>query len=165
MSDPDDNMAGGDPNGEPRPGTKAALEVERDALQAKVEQLQGELASARAGGGSPALVTLAAPDPNFLSEGDRQAMEINGVVNSAVTGRELLASDFGITVKTEEGRRNLERAQARTPQERAGIRGVDFVYPSVAPGVLAADAPVRGAQPASAVEPAAPVAGADDTQV
>jgi hypothetical protein len=153
------------PTGEPRPGTKAALEVERDALQAQVEQLQGELASARAGGASPARVTLATPDPDFLCEGDRQAMEINGVVNSATTGRQLLASDFGIEVKTEQGRENLRRAQEQTAQEREGIRGVDFVYPSVARGVLAADAPVRGAQPASAVEPAAPVTGVDDTQV
>ena len=161
MSDDEEN----NPNGEPRPGTKAAVEAQRDALQAQVERLQGELASARAGGASPALVTLAAPDPNFLCEGDRQALEINGVVNSATTGRQLLASDFDITVKTEQGRETLRRAQAQTAQEREGIRGVDFVYPSVARGVLAADAPVRGAQPASAVEPAAPAAGAADTQV
>ena len=133
--------------------TKDDIAAQRDALVAENERLKGELASSRAGGASPAMVTLAAPDPNFLCEGDRQALEVNGVVNSATTGRQLLASDFGIEVKTEQGRENLRRAQAQTTQEREGIRGVDFVYPSVARGVLAADAPVRGAQPASAVEP------------
>jgi len=145
--------------------TKEELAARNDALVSENEALRGELAAARAGGASPARVTLATPDPNFLCEGDRQALEINGVVNSATNGRQLLASDFGITVKTEQGRENLRRAQAQTMEEREGIRGVDFVYPSVARGVLAADAPVRGAQPASAVEPAAPAAGADDTQV
>jgi hypothetical protein len=134
--------------------TKDDIAAQRDALQADNERLRGELAAARVGAASPARVTLATPDPNFLCEGDRQALEINGVVNSATTGRQLLASDFDIEVKTEQGRENLRRAQAQTAQEREGIRGVDFVYPSVARGVLAADAPVRGAQPAAAVEPA-----------
>jgi hypothetical protein len=147
------------------PETKDDLTAQRDTLLAENERLRGELAAARVGAASPARVTLATPDPNFLCEGDRQALEINGVVNSATSGKQLLASDFGVTVKTEQGRENLKRAQAQTTQEREGIRGVDFVYPSVARGVLAADAPVRGAQPASAAEPVAPVAGADDTQV
>ena len=97
------------------------------------------------------MVTLADVPRDFLSEGDRQALEINGVVNRATDGRRLLASEFGIEVKTEAGRENLRRAQAETPQERDGIRGVDFVYPSIARGVLDPNAAVRGAQPASAV--------------
>lgn len=136
--------------------TKDEIAAQRDALVAENERLKGELAAARAGGASPAMVTLAAPAPDFLSEGDRQAMEINGVVNRATDGRELLASDFGIDVKTEQGRANLERAQARKAEGRTAIRGVDYVYPSVAPGVLDVDAPVRGAQPASAVPAVVP---------
>lgn len=145
--------------------TKEALAARNDALVSENETLRGELAAARAGGASPARVTLAAPDPKFLCEGDRQALEVNGVVNSSLTGRQLLASDFGIKVKTEQGQENLRRAQAETSEERAGIRGVDFVYPSVARGVLAADAPVRGAQPASAVAETLTIDSTDDTQI
>lgn len=139
-----------DETGAPRPGTKADLEARLAATQRELELARGQLAEARAGAASPALVTFAGR-PQFrngtqLSEGERQALEINGVVSDPHGGGLLLASDFGVEVITEGGRKALEREQQRreTPA-RAGIPGVDYVYPSVAPGVLAEDAPVRGA--------------------
>ncbi len=144
--------------------TKDQIEAQRDDLlrqaadqQAEIERLQGELAAARAGGGSPARVTLA--EPVGLSEGDRQALRVAGVVTNPATGKLELASDHGIEVVTVDGRAALERAQKDRAEGRGAIRGVDFVYPSVAPGVLAPEAVVRGAQPASAVEQSTSVQG------
>ncbi len=151
--------------------TKAELEAELESSRSKLadtegelERTRGELAEARAktvaapatsAAAAPGLVTFASR-PNFrsgtkLSEGERQALEIAGVVADPHGGGQLLASDFGVEVKTEGGRAALAAAEADRAKsgdaKRAGIQGVDFVYPSVAPGVLAQDAPVRGAQP------------------
>jgi len=124
-----------------------------EALQRENEQLKSQLTEAR-GAQNPSRVTFAASPPFKLSEGDRQALEINGVATDTFTGKQLLADDFGIDVKTDEGKAALERArQARGKSgddpvhSAAGIEGVTHVYPSVAPGVLAKDAPVRGAVP------------------
>lgn len=130
--------------------TKEQVAAERDSLRTEVEQLRGELAAARAGAASPARVTLAAPAP--LSEGDRQALEIAGVISSGIDGKRMFADDYGIEVKTPDGRDRLARERAKGDAAVQGIEGVTHVYPSVAPGVLADDAPVRGAQPASAVQ-------------
>lgn len=146
-------------NETPNPGTKAALEADNERLTAENERLKGELAAARAGAASPAQVTMSAPAvpgrPAFgLSEGERQALIMNGVVNSAFDGSLILASDHGIEPVTEIGRKNLAHASKVVIEEqRKAIRGVDFVYPSAAPGVLAEGAEVRGAQPADAVNP------------
>jgi len=140
--------------------TKEEIAAERDQLRAELERTQGELAAARAGGASQARVTMVGRPEFGLSEGERQALEANGVANSAFDGRLLLADDYGIEVKTDLARRNIEHAREAAAKANAGtgaIWGVDFVYPSVAPGVLDPEAvqrgDVRGAQPASAVEP------------
>lgn len=142
------------PESTPAPGTKADLEAKLEAAHAQNEVLQGQLAEARSGAASPARVTFAGR-PAFrsgtkLSEGERQDLEINGVANDPNGGGLLLASDFGVEVKTEAGRIALENATKRRDGDKSaeggeGIEGVDFVYPSVARGVLAEDAPVRGA--------------------
>lgn len=135
----------------PAPGTKGDLERRLAAAEAELELTRGQLAEARAtAGGSTARVTFPGR-PNFrggttLSEGERQDLEINGVAADSSGGGLLLASDHGVDVKTEDGRKRLEAEQARQDAgKREGIEGVDYVYPSVAPGVLADDAPVRGA--------------------
>lgn len=152
----------------PAPGSKEDLERQLAAAQEDLERTRGQLAEARAataapvGAASPAQQTFVVGRPEFrggtkLSEGERQALEISGVVADPHGGGQLLASDYDIEVKTEDGRRALAAAEhdraALGDAEKAhrqGVRGVDFVYPSVAPGVLAPDAAVRGAQPETA---------------
>jgi hypothetical protein len=141
-----------DESGAPRPGTKADLEQQLAAVREENERLQSQLLEARSAHGavSPARVTFGGR-PTFrsgtqLSEGERQQLEVDGVINDAHTGGLLYADDYDVEVKTEDGRQRLAKAREKLgADERAGIRGVDYVYPSVAPGVLAADAPVRGA--------------------
>lgn len=131
--------------------TKEELERENEALRAQLEQATGQLTEMRAtAGASTARVTFPArPDyrgGTTLSEGERADLELYGVARDPFTGAQILASDHGVDVKTAEGRANLARAQARPDRDpRPAREGVDFVYPSVAPGVLADDAPVRGA--------------------
>lgn len=122
-------------------------------LQAENERLRAQLA---AGGSGLTRVTFPAR-PAFrgdteLSEGERQDLEINGVTNSPFDGRRLLASDFGIEPTTDWGRENLRREQERRERERGeGIEGVDYIYPSIRPGVLAPEAQTRGAVVETAV--------------
>lgn len=130
--------------------TNKELEQENEALRAELEQARGQLVDLQANAGaSTARVTFPAR-PQYrsgttLSEGERADLELYGVARDPFTGGQILASDHGVDVKTKEGRANLARAQARPDRDpRPAREGVDFVYPSVAPGVLADDAPVRG---------------------
>lgn len=124
--------------------TKADLEARVAALEADNERLRDQVAAA---GASPARVTFPTRPAFGLSEGERQALEVEGVTNSPFTGERLLASDHGVDVITDAGRARLAKAQAGAGRggDREGIEGVDYVYPSASPGVLADDAPVRGA--------------------
>lgn len=127
--------------------TKDELEAENAQLREELDRTRGQLTEARAGLGGVQRVTFPTSPGFQLSEGIRQDLEQQGVARDPNTGAELLASDFDVEVRTAAGRLNLEQAQQRRAKlgDRPGIRGVDYVYPSVAPGVLAADAPVRGA--------------------
>lgn len=126
----------------PNPGTKAALEVELARLQADNDRLQAQLA------GTPAAYVgrVAVPQHTFqLSEGDRQELEIRGAIN--VNGR-LMTRDDVIAAMEEAGQRGVtiaeapestrldERTIAQAKAERTGVRGVNYVYPSVAPGKI-----------------------------
>ena len=130
--------------------TKDDIAAERDQLRAQLEAaqaenegLRGQLATAGANT-SPARVTFVDRPPYPLSEGERQALITEGVISSPFNGRQMLASDYDLEVTTDAGRERLAAVQAKSEGDRQGIRGVDYVYPSVAPGVLADDAPVRG---------------------
>lgn len=128
--------------------TKDELEAENAQLREELDRTRGQLTEARAGLGGVQRVTFPTSPGFQLSEGVRQDLEQQGVARDPNTGAELLASDFDVEVRTAAGKLNLEQAQRRRDQAGGrdeGIRGVDYVYPSVAPGVLAADAPVRGA--------------------
>jgi hypothetical protein len=114
--------------------TKEEIAAERDALRAENENLRGQLAAAGAVRPAPA-------EHRFvLSEGARQELEMTGVTN--VGGR--LRTRDEVLAMLDDDQAGVEIAeppleQARTsPQlrEAAGVEGVDFVYPSVAPGVL-----------------------------
>lgn len=112
--------------------TKDEIAAERDSLRARVSELQAQVA---AGG------RVVAPRQTFtLSEGDRQDLVANGVVN--VAGRlrtraevaDLLGPDqAGVDLGDRDpspavaAALKQQRAQGTTP-------GVDFVYPSVEAG-------------------------------
>lgn len=113
--------------------TKEQVTEQRDALLAEVERLRGQLAAA----GTRA-VDAPAAHRFFLSEGGRQELELYGVVNIGGKQRtrdEVLAmlddSQAGVEIaEVDPGSRLAPaRPQGTTP-------GVDFVYPSVAPGEL-----------------------------
>lgn len=126
--------------------TKDEIAAQRDQLRAENEQLRGQLVELA--GRSPARVTFPARPAFGLSEGERQDLELHGVTSSPFDGSRILASDYDVDVLTVAGRKRLADEQARRAaagDARAAVEGVDYVYPSVAPGVLADDAPVRGA--------------------
>jgi hypothetical protein len=131
--------------------TKEEIAAERDRLRADNENLRGQLTAA---GTAPAAAGRAqAPQHTFqLSEGDRQELEAFGVVN--IGGRLMTKADVeqaiaergdgsqsGVEIADpadgSEAAARAAQADARTAEGRgAGIRGVDYVYPSVAPGLI-----------------------------
>lgn len=118
--------------------TKADVEAQRDALRAENENLRGQLAAAGA------TRQTATPQHVFqLSEGDRQELEIRGVVS--INGRLMTKAEVeaamaeagqrGVTIRdAPEGTRvDAGRLAGLTGP---GVRGIDFVYPSVARGLI-----------------------------
>jgi hypothetical protein len=127
----------------PAPGTKADLEAQLAAARAENENLRGQLAASGAGATGRA---YQAPHEFILSEGDRQELELHGVAN--IGGRlmtraevlELLAdsrtqSGVEIGEPGPEADRTATALVANRNAER-NIRGVTFVYPSVADGLI-----------------------------
>lgn len=118
--------------------TKDEIAQERDALRAENENLRGQLAAAGAKTGRAAPV-----QHRFqLSEGDRQELEIRGVVSiggrlyTTEEVRALLEQDQqGVDIKdAPEG----TRVDPATLPDRtgSGVPGVDFVWPSVERGKI-----------------------------
>jgi hypothetical protein len=118
--------------------TKDDIAAERDKLRAENERLRNQLAAA----GRPAGV-VAAQHTFQLSEGDRQELEIRGVV--AIGGRLMTKAEVeeamaeagqkGVTIKDapEETRVQITKD---TPGIGPGVRGIDYVYPSVERGKI-----------------------------
>lgn len=119
--------------------TKDDIAAERDQLAAQVKQLQAQLA---AGGGA----RVAAPTYTFaLTEGDRQELELYGVATiggkrMTVDQARAAAAEAGLQVQIDDPAPELDR---RTPADEEGetgrgdgIRGFDFIYPSVRPGEI-----------------------------
>lgn len=115
--------------------TKDDIARDRDQLRAENDALRAQLTAV--GGGR-----VAAAQHTFqLSEGARQELVQNGVVN--VNGRMMTADEVrGVLGDDQE---DIDLGDAKVPanldQLRGGrpastVRGVDFVYPSVAPGQI-----------------------------
>jgi hypothetical protein len=106
-------------------------------LEAENRRLRAQLAAA----GRPA--GAATPAHTFqLSEGDRQELEIRGVINYG--GRVMTKADVEKAMR-EAGQEGVEIADAPAETKVAvgpnvdtgpGVRGIDFVYPSVARGQI-----------------------------
>lgn len=126
----------------PNPGTKAALEAENAQLRDQVDNLRGQLVAAA--GATPAGYQPA--QRFFLSEGDRQELELYGVANIGgrlLTRDQVLAKLAGGPQSAVEIRkpkpgvdRTADAAVAAARAEPRNVRGVTFVYPSVADGLI-----------------------------
>lgn len=109
--------------------------AERDALRAENENLRGQLSAA-----SATRPGVAAPVQHqfVLNEGQRQELIANGVAN--VGGRLLTAEQ--VRAKLGPDQQGVEIPDAKTTievppaRDRTAVAGVDFVYPSVAPGEI-----------------------------
>lgn len=115
--------------------TKDQIAEERDRLKAENAALRQQLA---AGGVTGRVV---APTQTFqLSEGDRQELATRGVVS--VGGRLLTADE--VRERLPENQRGIDLGDAPVPadldrlrgRQSSAVEGVDFIYPSVAPGQI-----------------------------
>lgn len=135
--------------------TKDQISAERDALRAENENLKGQLA---ASGGR-----VYQPAATFqLTEGARQELLANGV--TVIGGQRMTVADVYDRLSPEEresvdlgDKEPVDAAAARTPH--TAIPGVDFIYPSVAPGKIdpkVAGTPGISGPPATAADVAPP---------
>lgn len=130
------------------PETKEEISAERDSLRAEVDQLRGQLAAAGAN-------RVAAPTHTFeLSQGQLAELESFGV--TTVGGVQRTTDDVRAMLTGDQA--GLEIADASAPAaalpvvDRGTPRyGVDYVYPSVAPGQLD---PAAAGQPGISGPPA-----------
>jgi hypothetical protein len=114
--------------------TKAELEAENARLQAENENLRGQLAAAGAARGVQAPVQ----HTFVLSEGQRQELAMHG--NVLIDGRYRTADEVDAMLGSDQSAVPLEVPDQvrQLPKEatRSAVAGVDFIYPSVAPGQL-----------------------------
>jgi hypothetical protein len=109
--------------------TAAKPQDEVARLRAENERLRGQLA---ASGADRRLSRNRSTRP-FLSEGERADLELNGVTNSPFTGERLNAAAEGVDMVRDPQVADLPPVRTQPTQ---GVEGFDYVYPSVAPGVL-----------------------------
>lgn len=113
--------------------TKDDIAAERDQLREENNRLRAQLeAAGRPAGAATAQHTFQ------LSEGDRQALAMNGEVN--IGGRMRTADEVRAMLGDDQQNVDLGTAEAPKHPEMvrpAGdVRGVDYVWPSVAPGQI-----------------------------
>lgn len=104
-------------------------EAEVAALRAENDRLKGQLAQATA------RTANVAPAKPYLTEGERQELITfgrSGGLNLKTAAKKFPEADLSGT--TEVARKASTEDELKG--ERSSIRGFDFVYPSVAPGVL-----------------------------
>lgn len=111
--------------------TKDDITAERDALRAENENLRGQLAAAGANRAN-------APQHQFvLSEGNRAELVTYGVTN--INGRRMTREDVEAELGADQSAVELGAAapvDAPPPARTSAVEGVDFIYPSVAPGQI-----------------------------
>jgi hypothetical protein len=117
----------------------ADTKTELERLRAENERLRGQLAAAGA-----AVGVVAPVHRFFLTEGDRQELELYGVAN--INGRRMTTEEVRAELAKSDTQSGVEIADADPALSRAGdvagqraasaVPGVDFVYPSVAPGKI-----------------------------
>jgi hypothetical protein len=124
---------------EPNPGTKAYLERQVADLQAEVERLRGQLATA----GAALTNGPVAVRQQFLSEGERQELELRGVTTDPATGRRVTTEQARARLAASDTQQGVEIDDALAPvtlpavlPDRPAQEGVTHVYPSVAPGLI-----------------------------
>jgi hypothetical protein len=111
--------------------TKDDITAERDALRAENENLRGQLAAAGTN-------RSAAPQHRFvLSEGNRAELVTYGVTN--INGRRMTRED--VEAELGDGQHGVDLGEATpvdapVPARGGAVEGVDFIYPSVAPGQI-----------------------------
>lgn len=121
--------------------TNEEITAERDALRAENENLRGQLAAAgaaRPGQAAPVAHTFQ------LSEGDRQELEIRGVIN--IGGRLMTRAEVLAELRKSKDQRKVKVAEAPEGTRvdvsmikkatGPGVAGVDYVYPSVERGKI-----------------------------
>lgn len=116
--------------------TKDQIAAERDQLRAENENLRGQLSAAGAG-------RAYQPAAQFiLSEGNRQELLQHGV--TTIGGRRATREQVAEATRGNPTYANVDLGD-RDPDPQpagrpvAGVPGVDFVYPSVAPGLIDPD--------------------------
>lgn len=115
--------------------TKEDIAAERDLLREENEQLRSQLTQATA---APTAAPYAPSARFVLSEGDRQELVQHGQVN--INGRMRTADE--VRSMLDDDQRGIDLGSAKPPvqptalQERGAVRGVDYVWPSVAPGEI-----------------------------
>lgn len=116
----------------PTPGTKAQLEQENARLRREVDRLSR--------GGAAGRAPVAEP---YLTEGDRQELLLHGVTNNASGGGRVTLTtareqfpDADLADASDEAEAAAVAHDEEVADRGAGIRGFDYVYPSVRPGVI-----------------------------
>jgi hypothetical protein len=114
--------------------TKDGIAAERDALRAENENLRGQLAAAGARPRGQVRHEF------LLSEGERAEIEAFGVANigGVRMTREQVAAKLGDRQRDVElgDAEPVDAAAHAARTTRTAVEGVDFIYPSVEPGLI-----------------------------
>jgi hypothetical protein len=120
------------------PENKDEIAAQRDALLAENKRLRDQLAAAAV---APRAGNVPAPKP-YLTEGERQDLITFGVTTDVHTGQRLnlhqardLYPDADLSGASDTAVAAAERDNTEA-QQRTAVRGVDYVWPSVAPGKI-----------------------------